>query len=431
MTRPIVLFGDGNQAIGAGHHIRLAAIADALAARGLPVRLACRDLPGSTHAWAWRGRNVDLRPAGLDATAAAAGAHLIDHYGVAAAAGCAAIVDGPGLGPPQGAALAICPRPGAHPSEVPHLACIAGEAWLPLRHAFAARRGAHPRGPVLVACGGTDASGAGARIASVLTNTGHRVATLPGGADAETVAGLIAGCRAAVVSASTIALECLAIGVPVVAVTTAANQQRLAAGLAALGVPVVAESEAAAALPRAADPPLDGGGAARIAERVAELALAPPTCLRFAAWDDAERLLAWANDPATRAASFRPGAIDRAGHLAWLARTLGDPAARIWIGVLDGLPAGTVRLARDGTAATVSIQVAPEARGRGAGRRLLHDLAAWNTATGFAARLDAWVRDGNDASHRLFAGCGWRVAERGAVAAQPATRYVWPPETAP
>jgi hypothetical protein len=62
---------------------------------------------------------------------------------------------------------------------------------------------------------------------------------------------------------------------------------------------------------------------------------------------------------------------------------------------------------------------------------MLADLAAWNAATGFAARIDAWVRDGNDTSHRLFAGAGWRLAERGAVAGSPATRYAWGTEEAP
>lgn len=435
---PVVLFGDGDQAIGAGHQIRLAAIADALHGLGIHPQLACRDLPGSTHVWAWRGREMRLLPAGLTAQAAcaAAGALVVDHYGVDRAPGCVALVDGPGLGPPQGAALAVCPRPGALPAEVPGLPCLAGAAFVPLRPTFAARRGPRSDGPVLVACGATDASGTGARIAAALAAAGHATATLPGSADASAVTDCIAGCRAAVVSASTIALECLSLGVPVIAVVTAANQQRLAAGLSALGVPVLASDQLddlAARLHTAQAPTaLDGQGATRIATRIAELVRWPAaSCLRWACWDDADRLLDWANDPVTRAASFSNAAITRDGHLAWLARTLADPESRLWLGQVDGQPAGTVRLARADGAATVSIGVAPEARGRGVGRRLLADLTAWNTATAFAPRLDAWVRDGNDASHRLFSGCGWPAAARGAVAGQPATRYVWPPETAP
>jgi GNAT superfamily N-acetyltransferase len=428
VASPPVLFGDGDPAIGAGHHIRLAAIADALAALGEEPVLACRDLPGSTHAWAWRGRAVRLLPAAMPADEAAAGALLIDHYGVRSAPGSAALSDGPGFGPPAGASLAVLPRPGAHPGELPDLPCAAGAAWVPLRAAFAQRRGATAGGPVLVACGATDPGGTGARIAADLAARGHAVARLPGGADADAVAALIAGCSRAVVSASTLALECLAVGVPVVAVRTAANQERLAAGLAGLGVPVVAPEQAADALAMAAAPPFDAGGAARIAERLRELRRAPAAgCLRAARWSDADDLLAWANDPTARAASFDPRPIARDGHLAWFARLLGDPEARCWIG--DG--AGTVRLARSGRAATVSIAVAPAGRGRGLARRMLADLAAWNAATGFAARIDAWVRDGNDTSHRLFAGAGWRLAERGAVAGSPATRYAWGTEEAP
>jgi GNAT superfamily N-acetyltransferase len=216
-------------------------------------------------------------------------------------------------------------------------------------------------------------------------------------------------------------------------VVSVANQERLAAGLAGLGVPVLRPEDLAGltdSLARAAAPEaIDGGGAGRIAERVTELARWPAgSCLRWARWDDADRLLAWANDPAARQASFRSDPIPREGHLAWFARLLGDPHSRIWIGEVDGQPVGTVRLTREATAATVSIAVAPEARGRGPGRRLLTDLAGWTAATGFAGLLVAWVKDANPASLRLFSGCGWPVADRSPIAGQPATRYELPVE---
>ena len=427
----VLLFGDGDRATGAGHQVRLAAIADALTARGLDVRLACRDLPGSTHAWAWRDRPTLLLDPSLDPDQAVAEARagfaavVIDHYAVRRAPGCIAISDGPGLGPPAGAALAVCPRPGASADELPGVATIAGAAYLPLRSAFARRRGPLPDGPVLVAIGATDPGGLVPRIAAALARP---VLTLPGGEEAAVVAERLAGCSAAVVSASTIALECLALGLPTVAVVSVPNQEHLAAGLAGLGVEVLRPEGLAglpAALARTVVPDaIDGGGAGRIAERIDELARWPVgSCLRWARWDDAGHLLDWANDPAARQASFRSDPIPRDGHLAWFARTLGDPHSRIWIGEVEGQAVGTVRLTREGTAATVSIAVAPEARGRGAGRRLLADLAGWVAATGFARTLIAWVKDGNPASLRLFSGCGWPVAGQAPVAGSPATRY--------
>jgi L-amino acid N-acyltransferase YncA len=432
----VLLFGDGDRATGAGHQVRLAAIADALATRGLDVRLACRDLPGSTHAWAWRGRPTLLLDPALDPDAAVARARAgcaavaIDHYGVRCAPGCIAISDGPGLGPPAGAALAVCPRPGAAADELPGVATIAGAAYLPLRSAFARRCGPLPGGPVLVAVGATDPDGIASRIAAALTRP---VLTLPGGEPADVVAARLAGCSAAVVSASTIALECLALGLPTVVMVSVANHERLAAGLAVLGVPVLrleGLSGLPAALARAAAPEaIDGGGARRIAERITELARWPAgSCLRWARWDDADRLLAWANDPAARQASFRSDVIQRDGHLAWYARMLGDPHCRVWIGEVEGRAVGSVRLTREGAAATVSITVAPEARGRGAGHRLLTDLANWAAATGFAGNLVAWIKDGNPASHRLFSRCDWLVAGRTLVAGHPATRYELPME---
>lgn len=433
----VLLFGDGDRATGAGHQVRLAAIADALAARGCDVSFACRDLPGSTHVWAWRGRPTLLLDPALDPDQAVAQARpgfatlVVDHYGVRHAAGCVAISDGPGLGPPAGAALAVCPRPGARADELPVVATIAGSSFLPLRPAFAKRRGPRPGGPVLVAVGATDPGGLVPCIAEVL---GRAVLTLPGGEGAAAVAERLAGCSAAVVSASTMALECIAIGLPTVAVVSVSNQERLAAGLAGLGVPVLRADDLAGlpeALVRAVAPEaIDGGGSSRIAERIVELARWPVgSCLRWARWDDADHLLAWANDPVARQASFRSDHISRAGHLAWLARQLGDPHSRIWIGEIEGRTVGTVRLTREGGTATVSITIAPEARGRGAGRRLLSDLAGWSAATGFARTLVALVKDGNQASLRLFSNCGWPVTGRVPVAGCPATRYELDVET--
>lgn len=427
----ILLFGDGDHALGAGHHIRLAAIADALEARGLSTRLACRDLPGSTHTWAWRDRPVVVLPGGMTADQAVAQARVgyrtvvIDHYDVTCAPGCVAVVDGPGLGPAHEAALVICPRPGALAAEVPGVPSLAGASYLPLRPAFAVRRGPSKDGPIMVAVGATDPGGLRARIMDVLQRP---VMVLPGGEDADAVAERIASCSCAVVSASTIAVECLAIGVPVVAVISAPNQERLAAGLAGLGVPVLPIDGIAnlpALLGQALAPVgLDGGGAGRIAERIVELERWPSrSCLRWATWDDADLLHSWANDADSRAASFSSSEISHQSHLSWLARTLSDPAIRIWIGESAGRPAGTVRLNRERGIATVSIAVAAEARGCGMGRQLLGDLMAWTAATGFAQRLIAWVKDGNQASQRLFAGSGWQVAERGSIAGSAATRY--------
>ena len=123
--------------------------------------------------------------------------------------------------------------------------------------------------------------------------------------------------------------------------------------------------------------------------------------LRPVAMDDAELLLAWRNDEATRAASINQEPVALGDHLAWLGRVLANPDRHLYIGELGDEPIGTVRLDGDGERAEVNITIAPEARGRGLSKALLRALVAQGGRLGFAA-LDAVVRHDNAASLALF-----------------------------
>jgi RimJ/RimL family protein N-acetyltransferase len=130
--------------------------------------------------------------------------------------------------------------------------------------------------------------------------------------------------------------------------------------------------------------------------------------LRAARPDDARRLLEWANDPATRAASFDREPIAWQEHVAWLAAVLDDPARRLWIAEEAGVPVGQVRVDRaaDGVG-VVSIGLAAGARGRGLGREVLAlGLAAAAAELGIH-RARAIVRAANLPSRRLFEGAGF------------------------
>lgn len=169
-----------------------------------------------------------------------------------------------------------------------------------------------------------------------------------------------------------------------------------------------------------------GPSAPRIAAAVEAMARgATPggVAVRPATMEDADLLLAWANDPVTRAAGFHTAAISRDEHLAWLARRLATADCRLYIGVRAGRPVGQVRVDRDEPTGTaeVSIAVAPEARGQGVGRRLLDAALA-------AARADAQlgvgtfrarVRPDNAASLALFRGAGFVEAGSGEEASIP------------
>lgn len=155
--------------------------------------------------------------------------------------------------------------------------------------------------------------------------------------------------------------------------------------------------------------------------------LTDTVALRRATNADADLLLDWANDPATRAASFRPGRIDPATHGRWLAERVASPTTRLFIGLVDGVPIGQVRLEGDADGyAEVGIAVAPERRGAGIGPHLLAaGLAAGRRdADLHVVRFVARVRPENGASVRLFEGAGFRLLGRETCSDSPCLVYL-------
>ncbi len=130
--------------------------------------------------------------------------------------------------------------------------------------------------------------------------------------------------------------------------------------------------------------------------------------LRPAEPGDADRLLAWRNDPATRAASFSDDPVAPADHRAWLSRKLADPAVRLWIAEAGAQPIGTVRAERDAPGgAELHIAMAPEARGRGLATPVLEAAAAAAGSQLGVRRLLARILPGNVASTRAFRRAGF------------------------
>ena len=137
---------------------------------------------------------------------------------------------------------------------------------------------------------------------------------------------------------------------------------------------------------------------------------------------DADLLLTWANDPATRAQSFQPDRIEAATHERWLAERLASPSSRLLIGLEGPTPIGQVRFDRnpDGMV-EVGISVAADARNRGLGGSLLAaGLAAARRDGSLGVRtFVARIRLDNDVSAALFRGAGFRLVEESTCNAIP------------
>jgi DNA-binding MarR family transcriptional regulator/GNAT superfamily N-acetyltransferase len=86
-----------------------------------------------------------------------------------------------------------------------------------------------------------------------------------------------------------------------------------------------------------------------------------------------------------------------------------DPAReRCWIAELDGEPVGSVLVVQAGksTAKLRLLLIEPRARGRGLGKRLVHECIAFARAKGYR-RLVLWTQSNLSAARALYQGCGF------------------------
>ncbi len=245
------------------------------------------------------------------------------------------------------------------------------------------------------------------------------------------VAEVLARFGLAVSAAGSTAWELCALGLPALLVPVAANQAPVAAHLADAGAALawpeldladagagpVAEVVAAARaladddrarhqLATRARRVVDGLGAVRVATRMRADTLG----VRGASMADAELLLAWANDPVTRAQSFSNAPIDWDTHLAWLTARLADPTAGVYVVEGPSGPVGQVRLAPvveaeavgDGAQVEIGVVVAPEHRGRHLGAAVIDAGLRFGAGRLAARRVRARIKVDNLASQRSF-----------------------------
>jgi L-amino acid N-acyltransferase YncA len=135
--------------------------------------------------------------------------------------------------------------------------------------------------------------------------------------------------------------------------------------------------------------------------------------MRHATMADAETLLAWRNDPHTRRMSLQTDEVALERHLGWLERALTSSARVILVAeqAATGAAVGMCRFDIDELCperAEVSVNLAPDQRGRGMGSALLGDgIAAFAAMHPEVRTLTAVIRPENAASVRLFESAGF------------------------
>jgi RimJ/RimL family protein N-acetyltransferase len=133
--------------------------------------------------------------------------------------------------------------------------------------------------------------------------------------------------------------------------------------------------------------------------------------LRPATHSDEALLLAWRNDPATRASAFSQHEVTPSEHRIWFDRKLADPASVILIAELEGKAVGQVRLERveESDVAEVDISIDPTMRGRGIAREALRLVARQAEGLLSVKQLRAHVKPDNGSSLKAFRAAGFAV----------------------
>ena len=123
-------------------------------------------------------------------------------------------------------------------------------------------------------------------------------------------------------------------------------------------------------------------------------------------------LFEWRNDPFTRNASHKQDLVTHEEHKQWLIAILEDRTRHLYVVEEDRVPIGTVRADLSDGVHKLSWTVAPHARGRGLGKRMVALLA-----TQIDGPIRAEIKVGNTASARIaeYAGMQFVHTENGVM----------------
>ena len=146
---------------------------------------------------------------------------------------------------------------------------------------------------------------------------------------------------------------------------------------------------------------VDGRGAERVVAFLSDFEL------RRTVETDCAVFWEWANDPETRAASFRSNGISWEDHAQWFRTKLADPKAILYTATKEGLLVGELRYQIEGKRALLSISMGARFRGCGWGQKILTVGTERLFEDSEVEFIDAYVKPANQASLKLFAGAGF------------------------
>ena len=133
--------------------------------------------------------------------------------------------------------------------------------------------------------------------------------------------------------------------------------------------------------------------------------------IREATADDCEDVFCWRNDPFTRAMSRSSEPLDWSVHTSWYAASLNNPQRQLYICERADAKLGLVRfdLNDELDRAEISVEIAPDQRGRGYAPRCLLIAVEWFFgAFPSCVEIEAVVKTTNPASLKSFERAGFQ-----------------------
>ena len=136
---------------------------------------------------------------------------------------------------------------------------------------------------------------------------------------------------------------------------------------------------------------------------------------RNATPDDSADVFLWRNDPQTRAMSHVTDPVERKDHDQWFAAALADHNRRLIICEHIGSTRklAVVRFDISGDQALISINLAPDMRGKGLAAGCLRAaLATFEAASDHVTLVNAEIKEENEPSRRAFEAAGFEFVKK-------------------
>lgn len=130
--------------------------------------------------------------------------------------------------------------------------------------------------------------------------------------------------------------------------------------------------------------------------------------LRKAEISDCDLLYRWANDKEVRQNSFNSKVIAYEAHVRWFYNKLADDNCNIYVYIVDGKPAGQIRVEYKEGYGIISYSLEDKYRHQGNGERMLKLMELEQKNVKDIKKLIGRVKNNNYASIRCFEKCGYK-----------------------